>query len=51
MSDLFDERSDGPTPLSAEEREGLIPSYISVRNELNEADQHNMRPLLEFVRS
>jgi Fic-DOC domain mobile mystery protein B len=42
MSDLFDERGDGPTPLSAEEREGLIPSYITTRSELNEAEQANI---------
>jgi hypothetical protein len=26
---------DGGTPLSDEEREGLIPSYITLRSELN----------------
>lgn len=42
MNDLFDERSDGPTLLSTEEREALIPSYITTRNELNEAEQANI---------
>lgn len=42
MTDLFDERGDGPTPLSIEEREGLIPSYITMRSELNEAEQANI---------
>lgn len=42
MSELLDEQSDGPTPLSAEEKEGLIPSYITTRNELNEAEQANI---------
>lgn len=40
MSDpLFDEDDDANTPLTAEEREGLIPTYIALRAELNEAEQ------------
>jgi Fic-DOC domain mobile mystery protein B len=39
--DLFPDE-DGNTPLSAEERLGLIPSYISLRRELNEAEQINI---------
>ncbi len=42
MTGLFDEGGEGPTPLSIEEREGLIPSYISTRSELNEAEQANI---------
>ena len=42
MTGLFDERGDGPTPLSIEEREGLIPSYITMRSELNQAEQANI---------
>jgi len=42
MTDLFDEPGDGPTPLNEEERGGLIPSYITLRNELNEAEQANI---------
>ena len=30
------------TPLSGEERDGLIPSYITLRGELNEAEQGNI---------
>jgi len=30
---------DASTPLTDEEREGLIPSYITLRGELNEAEQ------------
>ena len=38
MSDpLFDEEDESNTPLEAEEREQLIPSYITLRRELNEA--------------
>lgn len=40
-SDLFGE-DDGNTPLSPEERLGLIPSYITLRRELNEAEQINI---------
>jgi len=38
----LDEQDDAVTPLSAEEREGLIPSYITLRGELNEAEQANI---------
>ena len=42
MTDPLAERDDASTPLSPEEREGLIPSYITLRGELNEAEQANM---------
>jgi Fic-DOC domain mobile mystery protein B len=42
MTDLLTEQDDASTPLSAEEREGLIPSYITLRGELNEAEQANI---------
>lgn len=43
MSDpLFDEDDKANTPLEAEEREQLIPSYITLRRELNEAEQINI---------
>jgi len=43
MSDpLLPEEEDGQTALSDEEREGLIPSYITLRAELNEAEQANI---------
>lgn len=38
---LFGQTDDG-TPLSLEEREGLIPSYITLRRELNEVEQQNI---------
>ena len=37
--DLFADDDDGNTPLTAEERDALIPSYISLRHELNEVEQ------------
>ena len=42
MSDLQLEEDDASTPLTAEEREGLIPSYVTLRRELNEAEQANI---------
>ena len=36
------EADDAATPLTAEERQGLIPSYITLRSELNEAEQINV---------
>lgn len=40
MSDpLFDDEDDAATPLSPDEKSGLIPSYITLRRELNEAEQ------------
>ncbi len=35
MTDPFDGQDNAATPLSEEEREGLIPSYITLRGELN----------------
>lgn len=42
MTDPLAEQDDASTPLSTEEREGLIPSYITLRGELNEAEQENI---------
>jgi Fic-DOC domain mobile mystery protein B len=42
MTDPLAERDDASTPLTHEEREGLIPSYITLRGELNEAEQANI---------
>ena len=40
MSDrLFDAEDDASTPLNPEERDALIPSYITQRRELNEVEQ------------
>jgi Fic-DOC domain mobile mystery protein B len=38
----LDRHDDANTPLTAEEREQLIPSYITLRHELNEAEQINI---------
>lgn len=36
---LFEAEDDASTPLTPEERAALIPTYISLRTELNEAEQ------------
>jgi Fic-DOC domain mobile mystery protein B len=38
---IFDEPA-GATPLTEEDKEGLIPAYISTRAELNQAEQRNI---------
>ena len=42
MTDPLIEEDDGSTSLTEEEREQLIPSYITLRRELNEAEQANI---------
>ena len=42
-------QKDGGTELSEEEREGLIPSYITLRSELNEAEQANILEAEEWA--
>ena len=41
MTDLFEEPDDA-TPLTPDERQGLIPSDITYRRELNKAEQENI---------
>ena len=48
---LFDEDDEANTPLEAEEREQLIPSYISLRRELNEAEQINIADAAKWLAS
>lgn len=36
------DQDNASTPLSEEEQEGLLPSYITLRGELNEAEQANI---------
>lgn len=42
MKDELDPRDDAETPLSPDEREAIIPSYITLRGELNAAEQDNI---------
>jgi Fic-DOC domain mobile mystery protein B len=52
MSDpLFGEDDEANTPLDAEEREQLIPSYITLRRELNEAEQINIADAAKWLAS
>lgn len=48
---LFDRDDEANTPLTAEEREQLIPSYITLRHELNEAEQINIGGALRWADS
>jgi Fic-DOC domain mobile mystery protein B len=49
MSDPFGPQNDGGTELTEEEREELIPSYITLRSELNEAEQANILEAEEWA--
>jgi len=42
MTDPFDPQDDAATPVDEEEKDALIPSYITTRGELNEAEQRNI---------
>jgi Fic-DOC domain mobile mystery protein B len=46
---LIDSDDEANTPLAAEEREQLIPSYITLRHELNEAEQVNIGQALRWA--
>lgn len=48
---LFDRDDEANTPLIPEEREHLIPSYITLRHELNEAEQINIGGALRWTDS
>jgi Fic-DOC domain mobile mystery protein B len=49
MTDPLAPQDDGNTALSPEEREGLIPSYITTRAELNEAEQADILEASEWA--
>ncbi len=42
MTGLFAARDDAATPLTPDEIQGLIPTYIAFRHELNAAEQENI---------
>jgi Fic-DOC domain mobile mystery protein B len=46
---LFDGDDEANTPIAAEERQELIPSYITLRHELNEAEQINIGVALQWA--
>ena len=47
MTDPLVPQDDAGTELIPEEREGLIPSYITLRSELNDAEQANIEAAIE----
>ena len=49
MTDPLEEQVDGQTPLTEEEKEQLIPAYITLRHELNEAEQANILEAEEWA--
>ena len=49
MTDSLGPQNDRRTDLTEEEREGLIPSYITLRSELNEAEQANILEAEEWA--
>jgi Fic-DOC domain mobile mystery protein B len=49
MTDPLGEVIDASTPLTEEELEQLIPSYITLRHELNEAEQSNILDAEEWA--
>lgn len=49
MTDLQDEEPEGATPLTPEEREGLIPAQVTLRRELNEIEEQNILEASLFV--
>ena len=49
MKDPLEEQDNASTPLTEEEREDLIPSYITLRPELNEAEQTNILEAEEWA--
>ena len=42
MSDLFEGPDDSSTPLTPDEKKGLIPTYVKTRGELNQAEQRRI---------
>lgn len=49
MTDPLGEQDDASTPLTEEEREDLTLSYITLRSELNEAEQANILEAEEWA--
>ncbi|WP_019025386.1 MULTISPECIES: mobile mystery protein B [unclassified Thioalkalivibrio] len=49
MKDPLEDQDDASTPLTEEERQDLIPSYIALRPELNEAEQDNILEAEEWA--
>ena len=50
MTKFYIEYPPGATPLSPEEKDGLIPDYISTQGELNELEQMNIQDSILWLR-
>ena len=49
MSDPLEPQDDAATPLTEEERAELLPNWITLRSELNEAEQANILEAEEWA--
>lgn len=49
MSGDLHQEPEGATPLTLDERQGLIPSNISLRHELNEVEQQNIAKAMLYA--
>lgn len=49
MSDPLFDADDAATPITPDEKNGLIPSYITLRRELNEAEQFGIMAAEEWA--
>lgn len=49
MTGPLDEPDDANTPLSHEEREGLIPTHVTTRGELNELEAQNIAEAIAWA--
>ena|SRR6476620_4547116 len=49
MSDLFTDDNEAATPLTPEERTDLIPAYITMREDLNAAEQDNILQAVKWL--
>lgn len=48
---LFEDDDEANTPLTADERAALIPTYIALRSELNEVEQANIADAVDWALS
>lgn len=50
MSDIFEDPP-GATPLEPDDQEGLIPTWIATRDDLNKAEQQNIAMAMVWLRA
>lgn len=51
MTDLLFEAGDGTTPIDEDEADGLLPSWVRTRGDLNEAERNNILAARRSIRS